>query len=159
MRSIKGQILSLILCTLIPCIAHAQGTKQGTMVGNWKLNVAKSDFGDGPKLQSMLVNVTSDAPDSIVFSVTETAESGMTFTYKYKGAADGKDYPADGTSTTYAYTEEGGVVAETQKDTDGTITKGTFTLSPNGKVGTWIYTITDPQGGVIHTKLVYDRVQ
>lgn len=159
MRSIKGWVLSLTLCALVPAIAIAQGDKQGTMLGSWKLNVAKSDFGGGPKLQGMLVDVTSDKPDSIVFSVTETAESGMTFTYKVKGAADGKDYPAEGSSTLYAYTEEGGVVNETQKDTDGTVTTGTFTLSPNRKVGTWVYTITDPQAGVIHTKLVYDRVQ
>ncbi len=159
MRSIKGWVLSLILCALVSSMAIAQGDQSGTMVGNWKLNVAKSDFGGGAKLQGRLFEVTSDKPESIVFSVTETAESGMTFTYKFKGAADGKDYPAVGTSTIYSYTEVGGVLTETQKDTDGTVTTGTFTLSPNRKVETWVYAITDPQAGVIHTKLVYDRVQ
>jgi hypothetical protein len=158
MKTLKSLFVVLTLA-LLPTIAIAQTSSPGPMVGKWKLNVAKSDFGGGSKLQGMVVEVTSDTPEAIVFNVTETAESGMMFTYKYKGAADGKDYPAEGTSTLYAYTEEGGVVTETQKDTDGTITKGTFALSANGKVGTWTYTITDPQAAVIHTKLVYDRVQ
>ena len=128
------------------------------MVGKWKLNLAKSDFGESSKPQGMLVDVTSDTPEAVVFSVTQTAENGMMFTYKFNGPADGKEHPAEGTSTLYAYTEEGGVVTETQKDTDGTITKGTFALSANGKVGTWTYTITDPQGAVTHTRWVYDRV-
>jgi hypothetical protein len=158
MKSFKSLFVVLTLA-LLSAIAIAQTSTPGPMVGKWKLNVAKSDFGDGSKLQAMLVEVTSDTPDAVIFSVQETADSGMMFTYKFKGPADGKNHPAEGTSTLYAYTEDGGVVTETQTDTDGTITKGTFALSPNGKVGTWTYTITDPQGAVTHSKLVYDRVQ
>ena len=158
MKTLKSLFVVLTLA-LLPAIAIAQTSSSGPMVGKWKLNLAKSDFGEGSKPQGMLVEVTSDTPEAVVFNVTETAENGMMFTYKFKGPADGKEHPAEGTSTLYAYTEEGGVVTETQKDTDGTITKGTFALSPNGKVGTWTYTITDPQGAVTHTKLVYDRVQ
>ena len=157
MKMLKALFVIFTLA-LLPAFAIAQTSSPGPMVGTWKLNVAKSDFGGGSKLEGMLVEVTSDTPESIVFNVKETAENGMMFTYTYKGAADGKDYPAQGTSTLYAYTEEGGVVTETQKDTDGTVTKGTFALSAGGKVGTWTYAITDPQGAVIHTKLVYDRV-
>lgn len=158
MKRLKSLSVVLTLA-LLPAIAIAQTSTPGPMVGKWKLNLPKSDFGEGSKPQGMLVEVTSDTPDAIVFSVTETAENGMMFTYKFKGPADGKEHPAEGTSTLYTYTEEGGVVTETQKDTDGTITKGTFALSPNGKVGTWTYSITDPQGAITHSKLVYDRVQ
>ena len=158
MKRLKALSVVLTLA-LLPAIAVAQTSTSGPMVGKWKLNLTKSDFGESSKPQGMLVEVTSDTPEAVAFNVTETAENGMMFTYKFKGTADGKEHPAEGTSTLYAYTEEGGVVTETQKDTDGTITKGTFALSANGKVGTWTYTITDPQGAVTHTKLVYDRVQ
>lgn len=157
MRGIKGWILFSIFA-LAPGSILGQAEKPGPLAGKWKLNVAKSNFGGGPKLQAMLMDVTSDTPTSIIYSVTETAESGMTFTYKFKGAADGKEYPIDGGSTLYSYTEENGVVNETQKDTDGTITKGTFAVAPSGKSGVWTYEITDPQSGVIHSRLVFDRV-
>lgn len=147
-----------LLAGMLPCVLQAQSAKQGPMFGTWKLNVAKSDFGGNPKPQAMLVKVESDTADLVQFSVTMTAANGMTFSYSYKGAADGKDYAATGTSSTYSYTETGGSVAEVEKDADGTITKGTFVVLPNGKVGVWTYTVTDSQGNVTHEKLVYDRI-
>lgn len=149
----------VLLAMIFPGIARAQNTQQGPMFGTWKLNLAKSDFGENSKPQSMVVTVESDMPELIKFSVQMTAPTGMTFSYSYKGAADGKDYPAVGTSSTYAYTEQDGVVTETEKDSDGTVTKGTFALSANGKIGTWTYTVTDPQGGITHEKLVYDKLK
>ena len=127
------------------------------MFGNWKLNVAKSDFGTGSKLMSMTIKVDSDTADLIQFSVNQTTSDGFDVTYSYKGAADGKEYPIVGSSSVYSYAEEKGVVHETQKDTDGTLTKGDFTVSANGKVGTWLYTITNPDGSVVKQKLVFDH--
>lgn len=148
----------LLLALAFPGLTQAQTAKQGPMFGTWKLNLAKSDYGDNAKPQSMVVTVESDTPELVKFSVQMTGPTGMMFSYSYKGAADGKDYPAVGTASTYSYTEQDGVVTETEKDEDGTVTKGTFALSPNGKVGTWSYTVTDPQGNVSHEKLVYDKV-
>jgi hypothetical protein len=136
----------------------AQSATQGIMFGNWKLNVAKSDFGTGSKLMSMVVNVTADLPDRIEFSVDQVTADGFNASYSYKGAADGKEYPIIGSSSVYSYNEEKGVVHETQKDSDGTITQGDFTVSTNGKVGTWLYTITSPDGTVVKQKLVFDHV-
>jgi hypothetical protein len=127
------------------------------MLGNWKLNVTKSNFGGGSKLMQMTVKVTSDTPELIQFTVDQTTGSGFTVSYDFKGAADGKDYPITNSSSVYSYTEEPGIVHETQKDPDGTITKGDFTLSANGKVGTWAYSITNPDGTVVTEKLVFDR--
>lgn len=135
----------------------AQTAAQGILFGTWKLNVVKSDFGTGSKLMSMVLKVTSDKSDNIEFSVDQTTADGFSVSYSYKGAADGKEYPINGSSSVYSYTEETGVVHETQKDTDGTITKGDFTVSANGKVGTWMYIITNPDGSVIKQKLVFDH--
>jgi hypothetical protein len=30
-------------------------------------------------------------------------------------------------------------------------------VSANGKVGTWIYSVTNPDGTVIHSKLIFDH--
>jgi hypothetical protein len=169
----------LAMLALAPGALIAQTAGQGIMFGTWKLNVDKSDFGAGFKLMAMSIKVTSDTPELIQFSVEETTGNGFNVSYSFKGAADGKDYPIIGSSSIYSYTEEPGVVHETQKDTDGTITKGDFTVTeittpapksptttkgvkavvrPGVKstVGTWLYTITNPDGSVVKQKLVFD---
>jgi hypothetical protein len=171
----------LAMLALAPGALIAQTAGQGIMFGTWKLNVAKSDFGDGPKVMAMTVKVTSDTPELIQFSVDETVGSGFNVSYSYKGAADGKPYPIVGSSSIYSYTEEPDVVHETQKDTDGTLTKGDFTVTvistpaPKSATttkgakavvqpatkntrGTWIYTITNPDGSVVKQTLVFDLV-
>jgi len=57
--------------------------------------------------------------------VDQTTENGFAVSYGFKGPADGKEYPLTGSSSVYSYTVEPGVVHETQKDADGTITKAT----------------------------------
>jgi hypothetical protein len=147
----------LLFMGLASAALVAQTGAQGILFGQWKLNVAKSDFGGAPKLMAMTIKVTSDTAELIQFEVTQTTETGFSVSYSYKGAADGKEYPIVGSSSMYSYTQEAGVVHETQKDADGTLTKGDFTVSPNGKVGTWIYTITNPDNTVVKQKLVFDH--
>jgi hypothetical protein len=148
----------IALAFIFTSFAWSQSGQQGPMLGSWNLNLTKSNFGTGPKLGGMQVQVSSDTPALVKWSTTMTAANGMAFTYTFEAAADGKDHAAAGTSTTFAYTEDSGKVTETQKDTDGTVTVGTFAVSPSGKTGTWSYTITDPQGNVVHQTLVFDRV-
>jgi hypothetical protein len=145
-------VLAFAPVALIP-----QATVQGILYGNWTLNTAKCNFGGGPRLMAMTVKVVSDTHELIQYSVEQTVESGFQVSYSFKGAADGKEYPLAGSSSIYSYTEEPGVVHETQRDADGTITKGDFTVSPNGKVGTWNYIITNPDKTVVKQKLVFVR--
>ena len=147
----------LALLVLGGSVVVAQPSGSGIMTGTWKLNVAKSNFGGGSKLLAMTVKVTSDTADLIQFSVDQTLENGFAVSYSFKGAADGKEYPIVGSSSVYSYTEEPGVVHETQKDADGTVTKGNFTVSANGKVGTWNYTVTNPDGSTVTQKLIFDH--
>ena len=186
----KFQALILAPLLLAPAAICAQSPPQGILFGNWTLNVHKSTFGTGQKLMAMTVKVTSDTPALIQFSVDQTTESGFNVSYSFKGAPDGKPYPLTGSSSVYSYTEEPGVVHETQKDTDGTLTKGDFTVSANtpapakpaatsktkpgakttvssetqasakaetGPIGTWLYTITNPDGSIVQQKLVFNH--
>ena len=148
-------VLSFLV--FVPVALIPQATVQGIMFGNWTLNVAKCNFGSGPRLMAMTVKVVSDTPELIQFSVIQTVQNGLQVTYGFKGAADGKEYQLIGSSSIYSYTEEPGVVHETQRDADGTITKGDFTVSPNGTVGTWIYTITNPDKTTVTQKLVFNH--
>ena len=135
----------------------AQSSAAGApLLGKWKLNVAKSDFGSSPKPGGTILDVTSASPDMVKWTTTFTASNGMSFTMTYAAPADGKDHAAEGTATTYAYTLAGPSVTEIQKDPDGTVTTGTFTVK--GKTGIWTYTIKDPQGNETHQTEVFDRV-
>ena len=158
MKSYFLRMLGVGIFLALASVMLLAQTTQGILLGEWKLNVAKSIFGDGPKLMAMNLKVTSDTADLIQFEVNQTAANGFSVSFSYKGAADGKEYPIVGSSSVYSYTQEAGVVHETQKDDDGTVTKGDFTLSTNGKVGTFNYTITNPDGTVVKQKLVFDRV-
>lgn len=137
--------------------APAAAGQQMPVFGAWKLNAAKCDFGGGPVLRAMVLEFTSATADSIEFTATATYENGAQGTYSYKAPADGKDHKLVGSESTYAYSVENGVLTETQKDSDGTLTKGTFTRSANGKEGIWLYTITNPDKSVIHQKLVFTK--
>jgi hypothetical protein len=145
-----------IILALAAIVSSAQAS-QGILFGEWTLKVVKSSFGDGPKLMAMTLKVTSDTADLIQFEVSQTAGNGFAATFSYKGAADGKEYPIVGSSSVYSYTQEAGVVHETQKDADGTLTKGDFTVNSSGKIGTFDYTITNPDGTVVKQKLVFER--
>ncbi len=158
MKSHFLRVLGIAIVLALAPVSLVAQTTQGILFGEWKLNVAKSNFGDGPKLMAMTLKVTSDTADLIQFEVSQTAGNGFSVTYSYKGAADGKEYPITGSSSVYSYTQEAGVVHETQKDSDGTVTKGDFTVSGNGKIGTWDYTITNPDGSVVKQKLIFERV-
>ena len=137
--------------------AAAPAVHQFPMLGGWKLNLVKSNFGEGAMLRDMVVKVTSANTELIVFTTTATYESGMEGTYSFKGPADGKDHPLTGSASTYCYSEENGVLTETQKDADGTVTKGTWFISANGKEGTWTYTVTNPDASIVHQKLVFTK--
>jgi hypothetical protein len=130
-----------------------------TFLGSWKLNVAKSNFGDGSILLAMTVKVTSATSDLIEYTATATYGTGSQGTYSFKGPVDGKEHPLTGSASLYSYSDDNGVLVETQKDPDGTLTKGTWALAPNGKEGTWTYTITNPDASIVHQKLVFTRVQ
>ena len=126
-------------------------------VGTWKYNAAKSKITGNYPIKSQ-TDVREATPDGGA-KVTRTGQltDGTPSNYSFSHNFDGKEYPVVGSSSVYSYSEEPGVVHETQKDADGTITKGDFTVSAKGNVGTWLYTITNPDGSVIKQKLVFDR--
>jgi hypothetical protein len=138
--------------------AAASSAQQFPMLGEWKLNVAKSDFGDGAKLRDMTVKFTSATSELVEFTASVTYDSGSQGTYSFKAPADGTAHPLTGSASTYAYSVENGILVETQKDPDGTITKGSFTRAAKGDLGTWAYTITNPDGSITHQKLVFMKI-
>ncbi len=149
-----------LLAFALPTVVDAyQAAPAGTLpiLGVWNLVAAKSDFGGGAALRSMVFKVTAASPDKIEYTVVATYESGTQGTWGFSGPADGKLYKLSGSESSYGYTMDAGVLTETQKDPDGTVTKGVWSLSKNGKEGTWTYTVTNPDGSLDHQKLVFAK--
>jgi hypothetical protein len=38
------------------------------------------------------------------------------------------------------------------------VTKGSWSVTANGKEGTWTYTVTNPDASITHQKLVFTRI-
>src|SRR5881409_1675006 len=55
--------------------------------GTWKLNLEKSDFGKGPKPQSIMVKVVHKEP-AFKYSVTGTNAEGQPMNVEFDGAID-----------------------------------------------------------------------
>jgi len=136
----KHFAIALVALTLGAGSALAEGSP---FAGDWKLNVAKSQF-------------TGDT-----FSYTATPagfkySNGATLTYEF--AIDGKPYPmlADRT-TTWTKAPDGGWDT-TIKAGDTVLSKGHRTLSADGKQLTISFTDYKPDGTTSTETDVYDRV-
>ncbi len=111
-------------------------------VGKWKVNLAKSDFGQ--------TTVTIESLPG-----QEWQASTMGITYKFK--MDGADYP-DGMGGTVAWKAAGRNSWESVSKVNGTVTEtDTFTLSPDGKTLTQASKAMKSGGGSIDSTTVFAR--
>jgi hypothetical protein len=123
----------------------AQSDKAGDLpyAGKWKLNIAKSDFGES--------TVTYAKAGSDEMQLTMAGQS-----YKFK--VDGKDYPAI-LGRTAAWKEIDPNTWETAIKQDGTLlTTDTTKLSADGKTMTVHSKGPKPTGGTFEQTTVYERV-
>jgi hypothetical protein len=111
--------------------------------GTWKLNLAKSDFGE------TVVTYAETASGEMQLTTT-----GQSYTFRM----DGKDYPALYGATS-AWKSINDTTWETVVRQDGKlISTGTNTLSPDGKTLTSNIKGPRPSGGTFDSTRVYERV-
>ncbi|PYV88666.1 MAG: hypothetical protein DMG05_15200 [Acidobacteria bacterium] len=127
--------------------------------GTWKLNLEKSDFGKGPKPQSIMVKVVHKEP-AFKYSVTGTNAEGQPMNVEFDGAIDGKPYKETGTqggtTVTYKRVDDSNIQG-TATSSDGSTTETfTLTVSKDGKVVTRKGTVKGPQGEYT-TLQVYEK--
>jgi len=133
--------MTLRLFLLIALASAAPGSDM-PFAGKWKVNLAKSDFGQ------MTVTIES-LPGG------EWQNSAFGITAKYK--MDGKDYP-DGMGGTISWKAVDGNTWETVEKANGRVTEtDTFKLSADGKTLTQISKTMKADGGSIDGTTVYSR--
>lgn len=130
-----------------------------SVVGTWKLNLAKSTFspGPGPKSQTRTYVETAQG---LTLSVKTTAADGKETTATLSFKDDGKPYPVSGNPDydMVAVTRvDASTVHSTQTKAGAAVGAGVRTVSKDGKTLTFAQKGTHAGGGKYDDVLVYDR--
>lgn len=128
------------IVVLAGMIASAAERSNQSAVGTWKLDVAKSSYGNMPAPRFEQLVITSDDLDALKWSMVGTEGHGKTYASAYDGPIDGKDHPmkSSESATMIAYTRTAsGGLRWVVKDQGGTVVEtATRSLSPDGKTMT-----------------------
>jgi hypothetical protein len=85
--------------SLLPLPVNAQRsaapviTTRKSLVGTWKLNLAKSVWGNIPAPREDTLLVTQDDGVGLKWTASGVSANGERFSFSFEGATDGKDYP------------------------------------------------------------------
>jgi len=129
--------MTAILVLALATVAMAADS----LVGTWKLNLAKSKYSPGmaPKSQT----VKNEAQENGIKQVFDgIGPDGKAFRLEYAGKYDGKDYPMKGDSTidSMAYTKiEVNTIEIVQKQGPKVVGKARCVISKDGKTATVTY--------------------
>ena len=130
-----------------------------SVVGTWKLNLAKSTFSPGPAPKSQTRTYAESAQGTTVTIKTTAAdgkESTATVTFK----EDGKQNPASGNpdfDMVSVTRVDASTVHSTQTKAGATVGAGVRTLSKDGKTLTYAQKGTHAAGGKYDDVSIYDR--
>jgi len=140
----------LVSSLLLLCAAAMLAERPGnSAVGNWKLDVSKSSYGNAPAPKFEKLNIFTDSPTAVKWMMTGVSADGKTFTVRYDGPVDGQFHPLvsnDGGTVAYKRAANGRL-NWTVKDKGGNIIETAYRqLSPDGNTLTLKGTLNSPQG-------------
>ena len=128
----------------------AEKSARPSAVGTWKLDVAKSSFGNMPTPKAEQLVVTTDTRDALKWLLVGAEADGKTYASSYDGPIDGKEHPLKSSEagSMIAYTRTGsGVLHWLVKDDKGAVVETALAaLSPDGKTMTIKGTANSPRG-------------
>jgi hypothetical protein len=149
------------ICFLTMTALNAGAWADRSAVGTWKLDVAKSSYGNmpAPKFEQMVV--TTDTAESVKWSLKGVGADGKSYISSYDGPTDGKFHPmisSEGANSA-AYTRTGSTLSWIVKDKNGSIIEtGSGQLSPDGNTLRLSGAMQGPKGKSAFVS-VFDRVQ
>jgi hypothetical protein len=130
------------------------------MLGNWKLNVAKSSFKPGRALRGETNTVTAFGNNGITLVAHVTDADGKELVERYSGRFDGKPFKVTGDSAgdtcTMSRSDAYHMVRNTVKAGKVTLTR-TYTVSSDGKTKTVHVKGTNDKGEAVENTLVFER--
>ena len=112
--------IAILLLTNVAALAKQKAPRK-SLVGTWKLNLAKSARGKIPAPKEDTLIVTQDDEMRFKWTASGVSANGERSSYSFEGAADGKDYPMKSPNNeavigfTRAYTRIGGTLRAVDK--------------------------------------------
>jgi hypothetical protein len=133
-----------------------------SMVGNWKLDIAQSEFGAGPAPKSQAGTIFIDTPQKLSYRVQGIDEKGQAFWYSWSGPEDGSKHttlingrPGDLVGFTR---DQGGTLVQHSWAENGSTVEGHISLSPDGNTLTIEGPSKSRDGKESRDKQVWHRV-
>lgn len=129
-------VVGACLIISIPLIASAAERSLQSSVGSWKLDVAKSNYGNAAAPKSELLVVAAENADSIKWNIMGAMVDGKTYFSSYAGPIDGQAHPMKGSAegTMIAYTRTAAGLRWVVKDKNGAVVEtASGAISPNDK--------------------------
>ena len=126
--------------------------------GTWKLNEAKSKFGEGTGKSTMVVWEKAGENDKCTVDGVD-ADGKKTHTV-WTGKLDGKDYPitGDATSDMRSFKIDGKDTLDMVSKKDGkTVGEGKIVVAADGKTRTVTNTMTNAKGVKVTSTQAYDK--
>lgn len=139
-RSVIACIAILLLANVVAVSKQKPARK--SLIGTWKLNLAKSVWGKIPPPKEDTLVVTQDDDMGLRWTAAGVSANGDQFSYSFEGAADGKDYSMKSpnneavTGFTRAYRRIGGALHAVDKKSGEVIQTSTTTVSNHGQTMT-----------------------
>ena len=163
MRSKKFSfvIMGLCLLTLASLSAFARIEAPGkSAVGTWRLDAARSSYGNMPAPKFEQLVVSTDEPTALKWNVKGISADGKSFIESYDGPIDGKDHRlVISSGGTIAYTRVATGVQWVIKSSNGSVLEtASGQISPDGKTLTNRGTMQGSNGKVNFVS-IYNRVQ
>ena len=136
---------------------------QPSLVGTWKLDIAQSNFGSEPALESATLIVLKDSPQMFSWRVRAVDDKGKPHSVTWSGPEDGSMHPvmAGGKpsgSQQSAKREQDGTRVRHGVDADGSAFESHDSLSPDGNTLTSEITSKSKDGQENTVKMVSHRV-
>ena len=150
----RSMVISLVTCfvALTWCFA------QDAMMGNWKLNEAKSKIGTGSSKNNTVV--IEAVGENVKITMDGVDTTGKPTHNEWTGKFDGKEYPVtgDANSDTRSYKKIDDRTFEVSAKKGGKVTvSGKVVVSADGKTRTARVKGTSPSGEKYQTTAVYDK--
>jgi hypothetical protein len=152
-------IFKTLLVGAIIAIGTGTALAADSVVGTWKLNLAKSTFSPGPAPKSQ-TRIYAESAQGITVTVKTTAADGKESTTNLTFKEDGKSYPASGSpdfDMVSVTRVDALTVHSSQTKAGATIGTAVRTVSKDGKTLTFAQKGTHTGGGKFDDVSVYDR--
>jgi hypothetical protein len=130
------------------------------MLGSWKLNIAKSNFGAGPAIQAETNQVEPYGGNGIKLTAQITRADGTKVTESYAGTFDGKEFSVGGdpnVDAAYLKRIDAHTMERINKKAGKPTTTMKYVVSKDGKTKTVTITGSTAQGQPVNTVLVFEK--